>query len=285
MTNLSDKCVLANFSVSRWGGHRFDRSATAEVHASKGADADSGNYNKRLLPKGSSTKIDSAVNAARDHHKRVTLPWLDGGVRILPAPSYTDYSTVMGDYRRDFEKEVNAFFKAYPDLQKEAKKKLKGLFNEADYPTITELRKFYRWDLLIQPFPSENDFRIDVPDLVELRQDLTERMEVVYKDAMKDVGERVRDVVGHMADRLKAYKGKGRAGSFRDSLVGNVSELVGILPSLNLEDDPKLDRIIQTMKKDLCKHDAEDLRESSDLRRKVVKSADQVLKDIGAFIA
>lgn len=290
MPNLSDKCVLANFSVSRWGGHRFDRGATAEVHAAKGADQDSGNYNKRLLPKGSSAKIDAVVNAARDYHRRVTLPWLDGGVRILPSTNYMDYAKEMQDFRRAFEQEVAAFFKLYPELQKQAQKKLKALFNQADYPTITELKRFYQWDLLIQPFPSDKDFRVEVPDLGRLQADLKSRMDQVYKEAMADVGARILEEVGHMAERLKAYKpgkpGERRAqGMFRESMISNVSALVDILPSLNLEDDPKLTKIIATMKKDLCGHDVEDLRLDGKLRKKVAASADQVLSAINDFIA
>lgn len=294
MTNnikLSDKTVLANFSISRWGGHRFDPKASDEIHAQKGAAADAGNYNKRLLPKGSSSKIDASTAAARDYHKLVTLPWLDGGVRILPATRYMEYASRMKDHRQEFEREVAGFLKEYPKLKGEAEKRLGRLYNEADYPTAKQLGKSFTWELVILPFPDKEDFRagdIGIDDLRVIQADMQKRLESLWHTAMQDTGSRIVEVVQRMAERLKGYKpgkpGTRAEGTFKDSLVDNVRELAAILPSFNLTGDKKLGAIIDKMQKELCKHDADLLRDDDKLRGKVAMSADAILSAVADFI-
>jgi hypothetical protein len=287
--HLSEKTVLANFSCSRWGGHRCDKAVSDEIHAMKNAAADTGSYNKRLLPKGATTKIDAAVGAARDFHRSQTMCWLDNGVRILPAVNYMTYAKRMGEHKAAFWEEVEDLLKAYPEHKATAKKRHGKLYVESDYPSVTELREWYKWELTILPFPDSQDFRAEVPDLKSIQKDLDERIKELYATAVADVGERVVDVVGRMSERLKAFKpgqpGKRAEGTFKDSLVENVRELADLLPSFNLTNDKKLAGIIAKMKSDLCKHDADLLRDDDRARAKVAASADAVLTAIADYIA
>jgi hypothetical protein len=289
--NLSESTVLVSYSISRWSGYRYDRKVTDEVHKANEAASDTGSYNKRLLPKGSTAKIDSVVNAARDYHRTHTLPWLDDGVRILPAAKYMEYAERMKDYRQEFEQEAKAFLLEYPKLVKQQKTRLGKMFNETDYPAAKELADWYAWNLVTFPFPDARDFRVGelVPDMATVKADLQKRMDAIWEEALGDVGTRIADVVGRMKDRLKAYKpgkpGKRAEGTFKDSLVDNVRELAEILPSFNLTGDPKFTKIIEQMQKDLCKHDAEVLREDDTIRKKVAASADSILTAVSDFIA
>lgn len=293
---LSDCTVLANFSCSRWGGHRYDRGVSEEVHNMKGAQKDTGNFNKRLLPKGATSDIDAAVNAARAFHRANTLPWLDDGVRILPAVAYMKYGAAMKEFRQQFEDAVAEFFKEYPNYIKSAQGRLGKMYNEKDYPNASELRSQYSWDMLILPFPDKSDFRVQGlgdgssgEDLDAIRADMERRMQGVYETAMRDLGSRIAETVGHMAERLRAYKpgipGKRAVGTFQGSLVENVRELVEVLPQLNVMGDSKLAAIITAMQTTLCKFDADDLRVDAKLRGKVAKSAKDVLASVKDFMA
>lgn len=287
---LSEKTVLVSFSISRWGGHAADRRVTADVHKANDASADAGAYHKRLLAPGATASLDAVVSGARIYNRDVTLPWLDAGVRILPATNYDSYMKIMKDYRQGFDQQQNDFFKQYPKLVKESKARMGKMFNEADYPTIEELKVTYRWDLTILPFPDTQDFRVTVgEDMDVIRKEMEEKLQSVWQEAMKDTGQRIAEVVGRMSERLKNYKpnktGKRAEGTFKDSLVDNVRDLVTLLPSFNLTSDKKLGAVIAKMQKELCTHDAGLLREDDRVRKQVQKSADEVLSAISAFMA
>lgn len=288
MVQLSDKTVLANFKVRRWGRWRHDKTAADQIHKNNGAERDAGNYNKRLLPLDATASIESAIGAARAYHIKMTMPWLDDGVRILPASVYMDYAAKMKELRQEFDTEVDAFLKDYNKHVKRAQGKLGKLFNENDYPQVKALKALYGFDLTILPFPSRDDFRVSsIPE--DVKAGLDDRMQDVYKDAMQDVGKRIEDVVGRMVERLKGYKpgkdGKRAEGTFKDSLVNNVRELAELLPAFNLTGDKKLTKIIDKMRVELCKHDADLLRDDDKIRAKVATSADAVLTAVADFIA
>jgi hypothetical protein len=85
-----------------------------------------------------------------------------------------------------------------------------------------------------------------------------------------------------MSERLRAYNGT-KEGSFRDSLVDNVRDLVDLLPRLNVTADPVLDNTAQKMRDMLCAYDAQLLREDTNLRHTVAKSADEILSAMAGY--
>ena len=83
---------------------------------------------------------------------------------------------------------------------------------------------------------------------------------------MRDAWERVTTVLAKMIERLNEYtpsagKGDRAKGIFRDSLVENVRELIAVLPSFNLTGDSFLATLADRMERELCAHEAEELRE------------------------
>jgi hypothetical protein len=141
------------------------------------------------------------------------------------------------------------------------------------------------------PCPDTDDFRIAVDDdhVEDIRRDVEARMNATLDKTLADIAERIVEKVGHMAERLKAYKpatGKKRAeNTFHDSLVDNVRELAKLLPAFNLGNNAKLATLIDRINAELCTNDAETLRTDDKQRKKVAKSADEVLAAVADFIA
>jgi hypothetical protein len=90
-----------------------------------------------------------------------------------------------------------------------------------------------------------------------------------------------------MADRLRKYvvTENGVQNAFRDSLVGNVRELVDLLPALNITGDPVLTDITKRMRESLTVYDGDTLRASAAARIETAKAADDILATVSAFMA
>jgi hypothetical protein len=290
---LARKAVLANLSMSSWGVRRFEDSVAEEIMTKHQADKKLGLFTKRLLNKGAMKDIRQIRTAARIYHNTMTLPWRDDGVRILPTVSYLEYAQQMGKFEREFETAVNKFVKDYPSHIKQAKTELGTLYNEEDYPPAAVVRKRFSLKVDIDPCPDSSDFRAELdPELLkDLGKDLDKRMEEMLNEAVKDAAERVTTVVKHMIERLKSYKPADKKkkskveGKFHDSLVENLRELAKLLPSFNLNNDPKLEAIHQLLLKELCIHDPDTLREDVVVRKQTVKKAEDILKKVQEFLA
>lgn len=248
MSNLlSQKAVLAGLTIHAWTARRMDRKITTEVHEKHNAAADSGRYNKLLISKEALEPISQAKSAARTAHMKMTQPWFDEGARILPTALYATYSSEMRKLRNQFDAAADTFSAKYPEYMADANSRLNGMFNADDYPAPSEIRGTFHIDIKILPCPDAADFRVDLAEehAADIRTDVEARMREALKEAMNEPVRRIMETVGHMAERLRAYKpstqkGERTEGAFRDSLVENVRDLVGLLPAFNLTGDRAL---------------------------------------------
>lgn len=287
---ISRKAMLAGVTIKQWSGRKLDRKVTDDTNRDHGAAADAGRYNKALLSRDALAKIVAVANRARAEHYSRTLPWADNGARILSSVAYLEFGKVMRELRQEFEAAVSEFLAGYPDYVEAAKARLNGMFDAADYPPADEIRRRFGFDVSIFPMPDAADFRVDVADAEadRIRADIQARTDQAIRDAMADVFTRISLTVGNMAEKLAASRetAKGEAAAiFRDSLVENVRELVALLPGLNITGDAMLASLADRMARDLCRHDAEALREDAGARQDVAKAAAAILADVSEYMA
>lgn len=285
---LAERAMLVDLSIKQWQATTHDRRVSREVADTHNSDVNMGRYNKQLLAKGALSQIKLAANLLRAEHYRRTLPFGDNGERLLSSEGYLGYTAACTPLKDRFEAAVNQFIPNYPGLIADAQYRLNGLFNPAEYPTPDEIaRKFYV-GFQFRPIPSGNNFIVDIGNserariAAEIEAALKSNMDV----AMADVFGRIKEHVGHMAERLRAY-GQGdskNTGAFRDTLVENVKGLVELLPSLNVTNNPEITALTQIMADTLCVHSAQELRESPTARAATAIAADEIVAKMSEFI-
>lgn len=285
---LSRKATLVSVNISMWTARKFDRKVTEQVNREHGAVADAGRFNKLLIEAKRLEAINSLVSQARKLHHTMTKPWCDEGLRILPNALHMKFAEEFRKLKREFDVAADAFCREYPTFVEERKRALNGLFNESDYPAADMIRDKFKLEHKTFPVPDADDFRSDVLDqdtIEDIRRELEATSESVLEGAMKDTAEKIGEVVGRMAEKLKSYgTADGKKNFFTGSLVDNVRELADLLPAFNLTNDPNLDAIAGRIKRELCVEDAKELRENEVARATVQKSADSILKDVESLL-
>jgi hypothetical protein len=298
---LSQKAILSSLTIGGWSARKYDDKVTKETNARNNAKEDAGRYNKLLIAKEGIQEVSRIMGAARAEHYRLTMPWLDDGARILPSALYDEYAKTTRTFRAEYEAAVKKFAEGYPQLVEDAKSRLNGMFNEEDYPDAEEMTMFdvkknpwgrFRFDVIMMPCPDAADFRVDLADehAADIKADIEERMKAALQNAMTGPIQRIMLVVGAMVDRLTAYKpakpgsGKRAEGLFRDSLVDNIRDLVELLPSFNLAGDKALTDLTARLRNELCRNDAEVLREDKAVRDATKKAAKSILAEAEAMM-
>lgn len=290
MVSLTDKAMLGRLTITQWTARKHDKKVSQEVADNHGASLDSGRYNKVLVSKAALATLQSAANAARTFHYENTLPWATDGARILPAANFFAYSERMRALRAEFDAQVRTFTAGYPDFVADARTRLNGLFNAADYPSVREIERRFSFDVEILPMPDAGDFRVTLGDdeAARIRADIQARCDAAVAGAVRDLWTRVHDAVKHMAERLRSYTVDDATGKvsnpFRDSLVTNLRELADLLPRLNVTGDPDLDRMRERLCRELAPHDPATLRDNGAVREQVAKSAEDILAAMAGYI-
>jgi hypothetical protein len=278
MKMIGSNAMLVDLNISMWTGRKMDKKVSEEIDVSKSTKARAGNYNKKLLAGSDKLeKVQKIATAVRTWNYQHTLPWSDGGSRLLPMKSFFDYKATLGNYEQQYNDAVEDFLTEYPQLVSGSAFTLGALFDRGEYPDVEDLRSKFRFKYVFCPVPDAGDFRIDVEEQAknELQQQYKEYYDGKLADAMKDAWDRLHETLTHLSDRMD-YTDENKK-KFWDSTITNASDLCGLLTSLNVTNDPKLEDMRQKLEKALNGVDASDIRESEAIRTSVKSKVDDIL--------
>jgi hypothetical protein len=283
---FNQSAVLVRLNISTWTGRKLDKRVSDEIDQSKNTKTRAGNYNKHLLAGSKELEqIQKVATAVRTWNYEQTLPWSNGGDRLLPFKNFFDYKQTLAMFEKQFESAVEAFLVNYDTLVSASAFQLGDLFDRNEYPPASELRHKFRFSYDFDPLPQRGDFRIDASE--EVRRELEEQYAKAYDDrlngAMRDVWERLHDTLAHMSEKLADKERTLKNGEttntqiFRDSLINNAVELCGLLTKLNVTDDPKLEQARQKLEGAIVNVNADTVRDSDEVRHNVKARVDEIL--------
>ena len=161
---------------------------------------------------------------------------------------------------------------------------LNGLFNADDYPTPAQMATKFAIDLRFTPVPEAGHIVLDASTAAEeeaereLREELQRGIDAQFAEAMKDVFKRVYDTAKHAHDRLSDPRK-----NFHDTMVDNARDLVALLPSLNIANDPMLSTLAHDLETSLCRHTPEVLRQPGVTRSATAAKMKDIMDKMGAF--
>ncbi len=279
-SKISSSAMLVDLSLSVWTGRKLDKSVSAEVDVSKNTKGRAGNYHKNLLAGSTSlAEIGKLSSTIRNWSYSQTSPWSDAGTRLLPSTLFFDYKAKLAEYEKMFSDKVTEFLGEYDTLVTKAAFQLGDLFNREDYPVVEKIQSKFGLHYTFSPVPEAGDFRVDIGNagMSELREQYQSAYKSRIEASMKDVWERLHDALSKMSERFD-YDGSGTKKIFRDSLVENAQELVGLLKHLNITGDMQMETMRQQLGGRIGGFTADEFREDDHLRMTTKKAVDEMLK-------
>lgn len=280
MTNLTDRAMLINLTITTWNAHRFDKQVTADVEVTHGNARGMGRYNKKLVGESEAgLKLKIITGEARQFHYMYTLPWSTAGVRILPSAAFMTYADHMRHYKQEFDQAASEFTRDYANLKLKAQTLLGKLYNEEDYPVTIAEKFLFRWSVL--PLPDAGDFRVHLAteEIDLIKAQITDEVQDATAGAMKEVWQRLYEHVSKMAERLTIPDAV-----FRNSLVENLRDLCKLLPLLNLTNDAQLAQLGVEVNTRLNAYDPDELRDNKVQRAKIAADALDIQRRMASFM-
>jgi hypothetical protein len=213
----------------------------------------------------------------RQHFYKVTLPWSDEGLRLLPSHFLFDLTARMREFKTDFSTGVDQFLEVYPSYIREARAELGSLFRDEDYPSVDKLREKFNVNLEILPISTGDDFRVTMSaeEQARIAREIDANVRQRLTKGTDDLWKRLRDVVSHMVDRLNEPESR-----FHATLITNIHDLVSLLPQLNVNQDPDLERFATQIRARLCNYTAHDLKKDDLLRTSTAAEAAGIVAEM-----
>lgn len=234
---IGDKVAQIRLKRSMFRPYKRDKNASDNYGA--------GNVNKHLF-KNPNSRVRMAMSASGRLYKFVkshTLPGLDEGVRLLNVAKYplTEFMRDVDAYLQECEDAVqdmydNWDFEVSADLARITRINPQ-LADRDDYPTASEARAMFKNELRVLPMPHESHFLFDVSDdeKASLRAELAE----VEANASNYIIEQLLEPLRTAIEKLSIPIGDDGA-VFRDSLTGNIVDVVDRMDKANFSDNPDL---------------------------------------------
>jgi hypothetical protein len=272
---LKEKVMIVHLNISQWAARKYDAEASQEVNTSHNADSEASRVNKVLMISKEFDAIKKNASAARRYHNQITLPWDDGGQRILPVTAYFEYMKEIECYITKNKELVADFVAVFDVKRKEMKNKLGSLYNKADYPSQSEIADKFGMRYKFTPIADGDDLRVSLSkdEVKAIKKNVEASYQEKINTAKGDVLLRIEKVVQKVYDTLSDKDAK-----FHDTLIGNVEALIELLPTVNFDGDEKIEEYGKALKK-LCV-DPKKLRADVTKRSKIKKKAKKILKQI-----
>jgi hypothetical protein len=276
---IQETAMLVSLTVRKWSGRVSDKAAAKDIATANGAQGDVVKVTKSLVFDQVLDHVTKLEGEARRELYSLTLPWQDDGRRLLSAKAYMKLTQKMAVHKAKFDKLADDVAGKYEIMKDEARVRLAGLFNENDYPE--SIRGSYSFEVRIEPVANVDDIRVGLGEgeRQKIADQLKSQIEASQVMAKRDIYMRAQKAVSHMAEKLAGFDpskdGKDR-GTFRDSIVTNVEELVGVLDDLNFDDDGSISALGDQLKK-LTSAPAEELRTDAVKRAEASKTADEIM--------
>lgn len=279
--DLKDRAILVKYTERCWVGGMHDREVSHEIEDAKGAKRGTGRYWKRLIPRAALKPLLAVFNEARTFHTAMTLPWLGSGVRILPAANANEYLTGMRQRRGKMLNELRKFLKDYDSWIAEAERTQVKLFRRSDYPSVEQVEAKFGFEVDVTPLPSIADWRValSAEQAEEVRAQAVASMEKAHAEGVQEMFGRLQEVLQHAQEKLSDDEAV-----FRDSLIGNVKDMVELLAKLNVTGNAELEAVRKETEEKLASLKPATLREDKTVRRQAATAASAIMAKMASFM-
>ena len=225
----------------------------------------------------------------------------------LPVANYEIIDNEIRKFSIDFEKLVGDIARQFEDIKDEARRFLNGnyeqtLFDEKFYPPVEKLvgdkiihrqgeqnvkhGKYY-FEYRFKPYAVAGSLQADLVNesLQDLKKIMQSETQEDFKRVISDIWQRIFDATSKLKETMKKPDRQDKDGAFqapifRDSIIGNIKELVNIIPSLNIFEDPAIDQARSELIQELCQLDPQELRDNKEKRQEAEQKADKILNKL-----
>lgn len=283
MKTLRDKAVLVRVKMTQWNIYVHDKALSNQLTAASGVAKNRARVNKHLMKDCAQFKaVRSAFTELGNYVRLHTLPWLDEGVRILPAENYLEFTQTLGQLKSRIDTELDQLVAVWDSEVQRDIRLLNGLSSPADYPPADKIRNYYTVSVRFMPIPASSDFRVEVDEAD--KQALEDAVKEAEESVTKHIIEELTEPLARLSKRLSEYKG-GKGERWHNSLVENVRETAARMRRLNINNDPEIERIALEIQQALSPYAArpEDIREDKGFRSQAKRTADDLLTKLSGW--
>lgn len=278
---LAEKALIVRVHISAFNGIIQDRVVTDNTNNSLGVKGKRGSYTKKIYAGEHLNNVLTAAQKLRLYIKSNSLPWLDGGYRLIKSLEFITIKQKIDELQAEFDKAVKDFIDNLAVIQNKDIKELGTAYDPNDYISENEMREKFGVRLIVEKI-ADNDFRNsgwDSKIIDEMQQNAIAEMETRLNNGKLEKLEELREALVHFKERLDI-------GKFKQGSIDNIIESLDSIKNLNISEDASLDKLCDDIKAIIPK-DGDEIRENENVAslakealKVSIESVDEMTRDL-----
>lgn len=255
---IAARLVLATLSTSAWRATRLHKEETKAERKRHNSEAPK--VLVKICDHEALTELAKLHSEAYHTHRRLTMPSVQDGMRMLPASRQFEHSDAMRKLSDKHAELVAKFMRDYDRIKAAAPDELNGLYDESMWPDHREVESRFGMSTRYLACPVEGTWGEWLSESARVAED-------ELRARLCEALERVRD----------RCKGDGKLYA---TVFSNLAELVSMAPDLNFTGAQDVLEVAKAAAP-LAKVDAEAIRDDGKERKRVSREAGRILTMLG----
>lgn len=282
--SLNARSLLVHVYVATFIGNPKDKGLTDETESNHKIERNRTSVRKRIMVSSELNAILMVAGKIRKEFEGCSLPWFDGGLRLVPSAKFVSVKQRIDVLIGKFNDAVDEFIACYEAIKDADKIALNGAYDPANYPNREELRAKFQASIRCEPLPMVNsDWRVAGVD-AEMQANIAAQVEKQTAERLAN-GQRAllqttKEALAHLISRLKNAEA-----TFKRNSIENVVEAAQAIGDLNVTEDATLANLSEQVTATLKAFDPEAIRDSKTLRNKAIDTCNDAMKEIEAAMA
>jgi hypothetical protein len=264
-TEVMNRCVAFIITFSGIGNRRKVSSSDVEVDADKAWIG----VSKKLFDAPEWKAIQTLDGEARRYVTDRCALILKNGIYMMPADFVEDVRDKLTEFNRERNELVGKLIRVYDATIAESRKRLRGLFDASEYPTVEEIREAFKitWRVISWDTPA-NLKNVSKAVYEEEQKKAAASWKEMQADMQQILRVSMADLVDHLVDKLTPDE-KGKKKVFRDTAVTKIQEFLATFDARNVTNDVELKAMALKARNLIEGVDAQTLRDSRGTRENV----------------
>ncbi len=277
--DLAQRTVCVKVRLGRLGNSRKVSNSQVEVDTDKSLIR----VSKHLLDSKELRTIANFDGEIRRYLYDTCLPF-EAGIHLCPFALLEQTEGKLREFTSGRETLVSAFLEAYPSLCQEAAKRLRSLYNPADYPPADHVAQQFSFTWQYISFGVPDQLReISTKIWHDEREKAAQMMAEAGREIQQVLRTAMAELVKHMRDRLKDGP-DGKPLRFKETTVSNLVDFLGTFDFRNVTDDAELKAIVDKARGTLAGVSTDDLRTTAGVRTKVQQGMADLAAELDTMI-
>lgn len=281
--DLSTLVTKTFFLRVRYGRLGITRQVPGANVLTTDADVSLLRVSKTLLESNELEAIRKHDSGLRKWLGNTCLPY-DIGIMLLPIGLVQPAQEKLTAHKVERDALIEAFISAYPTIKEKAKADLGTLYNETEYPLVSEIRQKFTFEWQYINFGTPGQLMQINPELYKQEQEkAAQQLQTATEEITAVMRETLFEMVSHLKDRLTPGA-DGKPRKLYDSAITNIKEFLNTFDLRNVTDDKALAAEVQKVRMLLGGTNISTLRSSDEWREKIRKGMENVTDSLSGMV-